>query len=161
MSERDATRNMDYLRAVGHRVRGARPAPRPSWPSGLAEAYAARGTPETVNGPEHVATGIEVTVWRLLHKTIHHHPFHPDPALPRGDQWRRMRGHVDDILGDPEILAWVAEQAEICDNRDRGHHDWRPRKDGPRFDLLLEYVGNSKRTALAIHHFALADREDD
>jgi hypothetical protein len=137
-----------------------RPAPRPSWPKGLAEVYDRQAAPETLLAPDEVRTGIEFDRWRILHKFVHAHPFHPDPALPRGDQWRSLHAHVETHLGDPEILAWIVEQAEINDNRDRGLHDWRPRKDSACHGLLLEYVGNRKRTALAIHHFALAEKGD-
>lgn len=129
------------------------PRPRAEWPTGLADLYADLAA---AAGTDSLVTGIEFNKWRLLHKFVHAHPCYPDPGLPRGEQWRVVHRHIDAILGDPEILEWIAQQAEINENRARGLHDWRPRKDDPCHELLLEYVGNRKRTALAVHHFALA-----
>lgn len=159
----DAERNQEALREQVALARASLPvpAPRPSWPAGLADVYAARTAPETLLGPPHVWSGVEFRRWRILHKAIHGHPFHPAPSLSRGDQWRAVHAHVDGLLGDVEILGWIDLQAEINDNRARGHHDWRPRKDDPCHDLLLEYVANRKRTALAIHHFDLAEKDGD
>lgn len=163
MEKEDRWRNRKAFDSVISEVRGRRPRPaaKPEWPKGLAEAYTAQGAPETVLGPAYVKTGIEFTKWRHLHKFIHAHPFHPDTAQSRGDQWRELRAFIADHLGDPDILAWISEQAEVNDNRDCGLHDWRPRKDDPCHELLLEWVGNKKRTALAIHHFALAEKDQD
>ncbi len=163
MSERDAERNFRTLRARGDAAHAALPVPDPrdGWPDGLAGIYEAQGTPETLAGADHERTRLDFEKWRLLHKFVHQHPFHPDRSLARGDQWRALHAHVEALLGDPEILAWIAEQAEINDNRAKGLHDWRPRKDCACHNLLLEYVANRKRTALAIHHFALAEKDDD
>jgi hypothetical protein len=127
----------------------------------LARIFAAQAAPEAELGPPHVRSGLEFQRWRVVHKHVHGNPYHPDPSLPRSEQWQDLAEHLRGSLGDPEVLAWVAEQAEINAHRERGIPDFRPRKDEPCHDYLLEYVGNRKRTALAIHHFNLAAKEED
>jgi len=161
VDKEDRWRNRRNFEGTVSEVRGGKPRParRPSWPDGLEDAYCALAAPETILGPPHVQTGAELAKWRILHKFIRANPFDPDAALPRGDQWRRVHARIDETLGDPDILAWISEQAEINDNIARGHPDMRPRKSCPCRTLLLEYVGNAKRTALAIHHFAMAEKD--
>lgn len=159
----DRWRNKRDFNKTVSEVQGGKPRPtaRPSWPDGLQDVYDALGASETILGPPHVQTGAEFARWRILHKFIHDHPFDADATLPRGDQWRQVFAHIDETLGDPDILAWISEQAEINDNIEAGHPDMRPRKSCPCRTLLLEYVGNAKRTALAIHHFSMAEKESN
>ncbi|MHA1598387.1 MAG: hypothetical protein ACTSV1_06655 [Alphaproteobacteria bacterium] len=162
MAKEDRWRNKQALDGTVREVQAAKPRPRarPSWPDGLGDAYDALSASETMLGPPHIQTGAELAKWRILHKVIHADPFDADVSLSRGDQWRQVHAHIDETLGDADILDWVSEQAEINDNRDKGHPDMRPRKSCACRTLVLEYVGNRKRTALAIHHFALAEKDD-
>ncbi len=63
-------------------------------------------------------------------------------------------------LGEIELLDWALLQAEIAENLARGIRDMRPRKNGPCHCLLLEYVANRKRKALAVLRFAKASEEE-
>ncbi len=45
-------------------------------------------------------------------------------------------------------------QVEVTRNIERGVRDLRPRKIGPCHALLLEYVRDRKRKALAVHKWA-------
>lgn len=161
MEKEDRWRNKRDFNKTVSEVEGGkfRPARRPSWPVGLDQAYDVLSAPETILGPPHVQTGADLTRWRILHKFIHDNPFDAEDTLSRGDQWRSVHAHIDETLGDADILAWIFEQAEINDNIAGGHPDMRPRKSCQCRTLLLEYVGNAKRTALAIHHFALAEKD--
>jgi hypothetical protein len=96
--------------------------------------------------------------WRLIHKRVHGSPFHTNQRLKRSDQWRAALGPVRDIK-EPEVLDWAIVQIEIAGNLERGIPDMRPRKNGPCHPLVLEYVANRKRKALAVLHFTKASEE--
>ena len=162
MLERYSRPSVTAFATIAQRARGRQiPAARPGWPAGLAEVYEAEASPAVILGPPHVQAEAAFRKWRILHKYVRHRPFHPDPAAARAEQWRAVGGWLDENLGDPEVAAWVGEQADIADNLARGIRDMRPRKDGPCHCLLLEYVGNRKRKANAVYRFALAAKEAD
>ncbi|MBL4691554.1 MAG: hypothetical protein JKY68_08880 [Rhodospirillales bacterium] len=98
--------------------------------------------------------------WRLIHKYFHAHPFPMNTRLKRSEQWRDTLQYVRDI-GDLEVLDWVLLQAEVAGNIERGIREMRPRKGGPCHALLLEYVRDRKRKALAVYKWARAADEDD
>ncbi|MCC2113228.1 MAG: hypothetical protein KDJ16_14430 [Hyphomicrobiales bacterium] len=102
---------------------------------------------------------IEFQKWQLIHKWIHGRPFRTREHLPRSRQWREALDHVRD-LRDQELIDWVLLQAEVAGNLERGIQDLRPRKNGPCHPLILEYVANRKRKALAVLHFARAAEEE-
>lgn len=86
-------------------------------------------------------------------------PFRDRPGIKRSDQWRSVLDRVRG-LNEPELVDWVMLQVEVASNRERGLPDMRPRKNGPTFLVLLEYVANRKRKALALRKWAIsADRE--
>ena len=93
--------------------------------------------------------------WTALHKYLHARPWRLPEGLCRSDQWRQMVSKYVN-LGDRELDFWLHLQVEIADNREKGISDLRERRDGPCFLILLEYVGNRKRTALAVLHWAKA-----
>lgn len=97
--------------------------------------------------------------WRLIHKYIHQNPFATRARLPRSEQWREAANRIRD-LGELELLDWALLQAEIAGNLERGIQDMRPRRKGPCYGLLLEYVANRKRKALAVLHFAKAGEDE-
>ncbi len=103
--------------------------------------------------------GLEFEKWRLIHKQVHQHPFTLAARLTRAAQWREAANRIRD-LGEIELLDWTLQQAEIADNLARGIQDLRPRKNGPCHTLVLEYVANRKRKALAVLHFAKAGEDD-
>ena len=84
---------------------------------------------------------------------MHQHPFTTAARQPRSAQWREAADRVRD-LGEIEVLDWTLQQAEIADNLERAIQDLRPRKNGPCHALVLEYVANRKRKALAVLRFA-------
>ena len=43
-----------------------------------------------------------------------------------------------------------------AENVAAGIRDLRPRKDGPVYDVVMEYVGNKKRKAVAVHRWIKA-----
>ncbi len=99
------------------------------------------------------AQTLEFEKWRLIHKYIHSTPFRTSEHQSRPDQWRDAAAKVRNI-GEIEVLDWTLLQVEVASNLERGIHDMRPRKGGPCHPLLLEYVSNRKRKALAVLHFA-------
>ncbi len=117
------------------------------------QAAAERGAEPTLARQE-----LEFEKWRLIHRYVHTHPFATRRRLPRSRQWQEAANRVRD-LGEPEVLDWLLQQAEIARNLERGVRDLRPRKGGPCYAALLEYVANRKRKALAILHFARAGEE--
>ncbi len=101
---------------------------------------------------------LEFQKWRLIHKRVHGAPFPNSPRLKRSDQWRAALEPIRDIK-EPEVLDWAIVQVEIASNLERGIPDMRPRKNGPCHPLVLEYVANRKRKALAVLHFTKASEE--
>jgi hypothetical protein len=102
---------------------------------------------------------LEFEKWRLIHKQVHRHPFTTPQRLARSAQWRAAANSIRD-LGEVELLDWALQQAEIADNLERGIQDLRPRKNGPCHALVLEYLANCKRKALAVLRFAKAGEDD-
>lgn len=100
-------------------------------------------------------TEVQVRRWRLIHKYVHGHAFTTPGHLPRSEQWRGVVDYVHDI-GDPDLIDWVVIQIDVARNRENGIPDLRPRKNGPCHPLILEYVVDRKRKALAVHKWALA-----
>lgn len=101
----------------------------------------------------------QLAKWRAIHRFMYQSPFRDRPGIKRSDQWRSVLDRVRG-LGEPELVDWVMLQVEVASNRERGLPDMRPRKNGPTFLVLLEYVANRKRKALALLKWAIsADRE--
>ncbi len=101
---------------------------------------------------------LEFQKWRLIHRRVHGAPFTTSQHLKRSDQWRAALEPVRDIK-EPEVLDWAINQVEIASNLERGIPDMRPRKNGACHALVLEYVANRKRKALAVLHFVKASEE--
>lgn len=97
--------------------------------------------------------------WRLIHKFIHHHPYRDRALAARSEQWRDVLERVRD-LGDGELIEWVCLQIDVARNLEQGIQDMRPRKNGPTYLVMLEYVENRKRKALAVLHWAEAGERD-
>ncbi len=101
----------------------------------------------------------ELRKWSLVHKYVHHFPFKTRQLLSRSDQWREALNVLRD-LGETELIDWMIVQIEVARNLERGIQDLRPRKNGPCHPLVLEYVANRKRKALAVLHFASSAEEE-
>lgn len=101
------------------------------------------------------AQNLDFEKWRLIHKYVHRHPFPTRASLKRSEQWREAAGEIRDI-GEIELLDWCLLQVAVASNLERGIQDMRPRKAGPCHPLILEYVANRKRKALAVLHFSTA-----
>ncbi len=101
----------------------------------------------------------QVRKWRIIHKFIHANPFRVSDTLPRSDQWRRVLGHLKHTVGEAELSEWLIVQVDVAANIEAGIRDLRPRRSEPCFDLVLEYVSNRKRKALAVLKWARAAQD--
>ncbi len=101
----------------------------------------------------------EVRKWRVIHKFIHANPFHVSDALLRSEQWRRVLGHLKQNVDEAELIDWLIVQVDVAANQEAGIRDLRPRRSEPCFDLVLEYVSNRKRKALAVLKWARANQD--
>lgn len=119
---------------------------------------ACESSPEFERASVAAKADLQFQKWRLIHKFIHAHPFPTKTRLCRSEQWMDAARHVRDIA-EVEVLDWVLLQAEVARNLEKGVQDLRPRKNGPCHELLLEYVGNRKRKALAVYKWAAAADE--
>ena len=97
--------------------------------------------------------------WGMLHKYIHRRPFRLSDQLKRSDQWREVARKYAP-LADRELTQWLELQIDVATSREEGRYDQRIRRDGPCFLIILEYVGNRKRTALAVLHWAKDQAKD-
>lgn len=96
----------------------------------------------------------ELARWRAVHRYVHLSPYRDRAHPKRSEQWRDVLHRVRDI-GEQELIDWVALQVEVAANREKGIPDMRPRKNGPTVLVMLEYVGNRKRKALAMLKWAI------
>jgi hypothetical protein len=162
MSQRYSGRNIRAFAAIETRSwLRASPAETNTVPDALQAIYAEEKLPALLLAPPHVKSKLEFEKWRIIHKLVHKTPVTPDPALPRAEQWRAMFAYFENLAGEPATLDWIAQQAEIADHIAAGIQDLRPRKAGPCHPLLLEYIGNRKRKALAVYKFAVAAKNAD
>lgn len=97
----------------------------------------------------------QLELWRVIHRYLHATPYRDREDRKRSEQWRDALARIRD-LEEGELLAWVQLQAEVASNLEKGIPDMRPRKPGPTFLVMLEYVANRKRKALAILKWARA-----
>ncbi len=103
----------------------------------------------------------QVRKWRIIHKFIHANPFHVSDTLPRSEQWRRVLGHLKQSIGEAELIDWLIVQVDVAANIEAGIRDLRPRRSEPCFELVLEYVSNRKRKALAVLKWARGKGDPD
>lgn len=99
---------------------------------------------------------LQLEKWRLIHKHVHDNPFPTNARLSRADQWRAALDRIRD-MGDMDLLDWVLLQIEVAGNLERGVQDMRPRKGGPCHGLLMEFIRDRKRKALAVHKWLRAE----
>ncbi len=91
--------------------------------------------------------------WRLIHKYVHARPFALGSGLARSKEWSLVAQKYAGF-GDVELDHWLQMQIDVAQNRENGISDLRERRDGPVYLVVLEYIANKKRTALAILHWA-------
>lgn len=122
----------------------------PGWPKALEAVY--RDEERVLNSASSYEARAEVQLrkWRILHRHLRDHPFEVSESLPRAEQWRRVLDHVKRSLGERDVIDWVILQREVAANLAAGIQDLRPRKNGPCHALLLEFVADRKRKALAV-----------
>ncbi len=97
---------------------------------------------------------LQLKKWRIIHRALKDNPFHVSQGLSRDDQWRKVLTHVIEAFDEPDITDWVGVQAQVAGNIRTGIHDLRPRKNGPCYDLLMEFVRDRKRKANAVLRWA-------
>jgi len=96
----------------------------------------------------------QFTEARLIHKYIHQTPFRDAPRKSRSRQWEDTLSFYRH-LGNVDLIDWIRLQIEVARNLEQGIQDMRPRKNGPTWLVVLEYVANAKRKALAVLHWAM------
>ncbi len=94
--------------------------------------------------------------WRVIHKYLVDHPFVIDSELDRADQWRAVLAHCDTLFFEQDITNWLNAQAHIAENLAAGIRDLRPRKNGPCYDMFMEFVRNAKRKYHVTHRWLKA-----
>jgi len=123
---------------------------RPERSQELEEIRAEENSLEMQGAPHHVRTELQHRKWRVIHKHLRDNPFQVPASLPRKEQWRRVRDHIKKTLNEPEIIEWLILQMDVAANLAAGIQDLRPRKNGPCYGLLMEFVRDRKRKALAV-----------
>lgn len=118
----------------------------------LAEEKALEG----VEATDPAVVEIQHRKWRLIHKHYHDHPFRVSESLARAQQWRKVLDHVRAEVPDVELVDWLVQQVQVAENIAAGIRDLRPRKNGPVYDVFMEFVSNKKRKAVAVHHWVKA-----
>lgn len=105
--------------------------------------------------PDLLRHAVAFEKWRAEHRYVRSVPFRDRSHAKRSEQWREALARMRS-LGDPDLIDWICLQVEIASNIERGVQDLRPRDGGPTFIVLLEYVANRKRKALAVLKWHIA-----
>ncbi len=124
--------------------------------SAVVRERACRSEPHTLDIERHA---LHLAKWRAIHNFMHKTPYRDKPGVKRSQQWSAVIDRVRD-LGESELLDWVLLQVDVARNLEKGVQDMRPRKNGPTFLVMLEYVANRKRKALAILKWVKAAERD-
>mgnify|MGYP001212166861 CR=1 FL=1 len=124
--------------------------------SAVAREQACRSEPHTLDIERHA---LHLAKWRAIHNFMHKTPYRDKPGIKRSQQWSAVIDRVRDV-GERELLDWVLLQVDVARNLEKGVQDMRPRKNGPTFLVMLEYVANRKRKALAILKWVKAAERD-
>lgn len=115
-----------------------------------------RSLPHTLDIERHA---LHLAKWRAVHNFMHKTPYRDRPGQSRSQQWSAVADRIRD-LGEQDLLDWVLLQVDVARNLEKGVQDMRPRKNGPTFLVMLEYVANRKRKALAILKWVKAAERD-
>lgn len=104
--------------------------------------------PKQTNSLEWVE--LQVRKWEIIQDALLANPLKVIMDIPRDEQWHRVRDHVMKLINEPEIDEWLTLQINVASNFAAGIHEMRPRKSGPCYEILLEWVVNRKRRILAV-----------
>jgi hypothetical protein len=99
--------------------------------------------------PEEWAS-LQYEKWCFIHDQLVTHPFQVSKIHSRSEQWRRVRDHLKKVLDEPKMTDWVILQIDVATNLANGIHEMRPRKRGPCYDVLMEWVINRKHKTRAV-----------
>jgi len=94
------------------------------------------------SGDRETLADLRLRKWRLIHQHLLEYPFSVSQTPPRSEQWRRVRDHLKQTLDEKELLDWVIQQIDVAGNLAAGIHEMRPRKNGPCYDVMMEWVAN-------------------
>ncbi|NQU57232.1 MAG: hypothetical protein HQ513_08350 [Rhodospirillales bacterium] len=92
--------------------------------------------------------------WCVIEDQLVGKPFQVSQTLARSEQWRRVRDFLKKNLDEPEMIDWVILQIDVASNLDAGIHEMRPRKKGPCYEVLMEWVVNRKHKAMVVLQWA-------
>ncbi|HER25840.1 MAG TPA: hypothetical protein ENI69_01885 [Rhodospirillales bacterium] len=93
---------------------------------------------------------LQMRKWGAIHDLLVANPFTVRDEIERSDQWRRVRDHLAKLLNEPEITAWLTQQMDVANNLATGIHEMRPRKSGPCYEILMEWVVNRRAKTQAV-----------
>ncbi len=93
--------------------------------------------------------------WRAIHKYLVDHPFFIPSKLERAKQWRAVLAHCDTLFFEQDITNWLNAQTHIAENLAAGIRDLRARRNGPCYDVFMEFVRNRKRKYHAAHRWLM------
>lgn len=93
--------------------------------------------------------------WRTIHKHLIDNPFTVNPDQPRAAQWRDVLAHCDALFFEKDVTDWLNVQIHIAENLVAGIRDMRPRKNGPCYDVFMEFVRDRKRKYKVTHRWLL------
>ncbi|MHA1597455.1 MAG: hypothetical protein ACTSV1_01930 [Alphaproteobacteria bacterium] len=110
--------------------------------------------------PEALAD-LQLEKWRLINRHLVTFPFTVSESLGRGEQWRRVRDHLKKTLNEKELVDWVVQQIDVAGNLAAGIHEMRPRKQGPCYDILMEWVVNRRIKAEAVMRWVRGESSPD
>ncbi len=159
MDESDLACGLDDTAKFEAMASSARPFPRSRAQAFQEELRAVRQAEETTPPHGVALRRASFEKWRLIHEWTRHHPFRDDPRARRSEQWRAALTRLGE-LRDGELIDWLALQIEVATHLENGIQDLRPRDPGPTWLVTLEYVGNRKRKALAVLHWAEAAEKE-
>ncbi len=104
---------------------------------------------------------LQMRKWDVIHELLIANPFTVTTQIPRSEQWRRVRDHLMKLLNEPEITDWLTQQANVAANLAAGIHEMRPRKSGPCYGILMEWVVNRKRKSHAVNEWVKGKNSPD
>jgi len=121
-----------------------------------AALHGAGATPE-----QEAWASLQMRKWTAIHVFLRNRPFTVGESLPRFEQWRRVRDHLKKCLDEPELTDWLVQQIDVAQNLSAGIHEMRPRKKGPCYDVLLEWVANREGKAHAVMRWVRGETQPD
>jgi hypothetical protein len=127
----------------------------------LAEARARERSGERSETTPQQWADLQMQKWDIIGNLLRVSPFTVTPDIARSDQWRRVRDHLKTSLNEPEITDWLIQQIEVAANLAAGIHEMRPRRSGPCYDIVMEWVANRQRKTQAVVKWMKGDSTAD